>query len=635
MQTDFLFLKDELSAKNLWQSSTNLIALTVLAGIAATAYLAYRYGIAGPAFALSLTAAGFYLGAILFRFLLFAFSLIQIRKNSAAKSIVQQCSDKELPVYTVLVPLRHEVKALPGLIEALNNLDWPEDRLEIFFLVDDDDDITQDALKKHVLPRHIQVMIIPTADALIRSKPRVLNAILFQVSGEFLTIYDAEDRPEQDQLKKAYLTFRDSPEEIVCVQARLDYYNERQNILTRWFTAEYASWFGYTLPALDCLGLPIPLGGTSNHLRVEFLQKIGGWDSYNVTEDCELGMRIYRMRGRMKIMSYLPHKQEEKGRPIRVFDSVTYEEATSQLKNWIRQRSRWIKGFLQTFIVHTRNPLKAVREFGVCGFAVFIFFTGGTAVIHLMNIVFWTLSIAWLFNWNFIYAFFPPALHQIHVFTLIFGNAFFVLIHVLSALIEKRFLTALFALFIPLYWLLMAIACLKAIWQLIFKPHFWEKTMHFGEIKKQEEVKNGMAVKKILIIVIVTLALAVCKNSADAANVSFPGSVWSELKTQASPLNNYGAMAEGVVEQGAELSDASLGKLRINFFGELKYSFSPNGPTWYNYTAPGIGIRLEYPGQKSFVRFGFKISQENWQDHDSNTAATGFITVYRGWNLSK
>lgn len=144
-----------------------------------------------------------------------------------------------------------------------------------------------------------------------------------------------------------------------------------------------------------------------------------------------------------------------------------------------------------------------------------------------------------------------------------------------------------------------------------------------------------MTVKKILIIAIAALALAVCKNSADAANVSFPGSVWSELKTQASPLNNYGAMAEGVVEQGAELNDASLGKLRINFFGELRYSFSPNGPAWYNYAAPGIGIRLEYPGQKSFFRFGFKISQENWQDHYSNTAATGFITVYRGWNLSK
>lgn len=140
--------------------------------------------------------------------------------------------------------------------------------------------------------------------------------------------------------------------------------------------------------------------------------------------------------------------------------------------------------------------------------------------------------------------------------------------------------------------------------------------------------------KRVLILAVSTLVvlLAVAANAAD---ISFPGSVWSELKTQASPLNNHGAMAEGVMEQGAELSDDSLGKLKFNVFGELRYSFSPNGPAWYNYAAPGIGARLEYPGQNGFFRLGVKISQETWQGHNSNTAAVGFITIYRDWNLSK
>jgi glycosyltransferase XagB len=141
--------------------------------------------------------------------------------------------------------------------------------------------------------------------------------------------------------------FRAAGEETVCVQARLQYWNFSTNLLTRMFGLEYGYWFGAMLPGLDRLRLPIPLGGTSNHFRTDALRRLGGWDPHNVTEDADLGLRA-----------------AVEGYRVGVIDSHTDEEACSRVRPWIRQRTRWIKGYLQTTLVHSRRPVRLVRNIG-------------------------------------------------------------------------------------------------------------------------------------------------------------------------------------------------------------------------------------------------------------------------------
>ena len=207
-----------------------------------------------------------------------------------------------------------------------------------------------------------------------QTKPKACNFALRFARGEYLVIYDAEDRPEPDQLRKVVATFRRSPPNTACLQCRLNYYNASENWLTRMFTLDYALWFDQVLPGLERLNMPIPLGGTSNHFRIDVLRELHAWDPFNVTEDADLGIRI-----------------GQKGYRVGVVDSTTFEEASCHAGNWIRQRSRWIKGYMQTLLVHTRRPLHLIRSAGPLGFLGFVFFIGGTVLSGLLNPIFWVL----------------------------------------------------------------------------------------------------------------------------------------------------------------------------------------------------------------------------------------------------
>src|SRR5262249_39426187 len=264
----------------------------------------------------------------------------------------------DFPMYTVLVPLHREGKILPRLIQGLNNLDYPKDRLEILLLVELDEEQTQTAIHNYPLPAHFRQITTPPCQP--RTKPRALNVGLQEAHGQYIVIYDAEDRPEPDQLRKAIAGFRELPEHVVCLQARLNFYNRYQSFLARLFSVDYAAWYDQMLPGLTRTHAFIPLGGTSNHFRVEVLRQIGGWDPFNVTEDCDLGARLSRA-----------------GYGILMLDSVTWEEAVAQTGPWIRQRSRWVKGYLQTYLVHMRHPFQLWRELGLRGFIDFQMLVGG------------------------------------------------------------------------------------------------------------------------------------------------------------------------------------------------------------------------------------------------------------------
>jgi len=280
--------------------------------------------------------------------------------------------------------------------------------------------------------------------------------------GEFLVIYDAEDRPEPDQLRKAVAAFREADDDTVCVQARLRYWNDETNLLTRMFSLEYGYWFGVMLPGLDRLGLPIPLGGTSNHFRVEALRRLGGWDPHNVTEDADLGLRA-----------------AVEGCRVGVIDSSTDEEACARLKPWVKQRTRWIKGYMQTAIVHTRSPRRLIRQVGAADSIGFLLLIAGTPLTFLLAPPLWLGTASW-------YAFGEPNLPlvdsgvfwTIALVDLVVGNAIMIGLNVIGAIRDRGWRAAPFALLNPFYWVLHSVAAWRALWQLIRKPYYWEKTPH-------------------------------------------------------------------------------------------------------------------------------------------------------------
>src|SRR5581483_7145367 len=291
--------------------------------------------------------------------------------------LARQLKDDELPVFTVLVPMFREPEMLPMLAHALRQLDYPLGKLDIKIVLEAGDHATIEVARTLGLEGVFEVIRVPPSSP--QTKPKACNFALRFARGEYLVIYDAEDRPEPDQLRKVVATFRKSPPEVACLQCRLNYYNADENWLSRMFTLDYSLWFDQVLPGLERLNIPIPLGGTSNHFKIKVLRELHAWDPFNVTEDADLGLRL-----------------TQKGYKVGVVDSTTFEEACCHPASWVRQRSRWIKGYMQTFLVHTRRPLQFVRNSGLLGLLGFVCFIGGTVIAALLNPLFWILFLVWL-----------------------------------------------------------------------------------------------------------------------------------------------------------------------------------------------------------------------------------------------
>jgi len=367
---------------------------------------------------------------------------------------------ENLPVFTVLVPMFREAAMLPRLAESLRNLDYPLGKLDIKIVLEAGDIETITAARLLGLEGVFEIIIVPASGP--QTKPKACNFALRFARGEYLVIYDAEDRPEPDQLRKVVATFRRSPPNTACLQCRLSYYNVNENWLTRMFTLDYALWFDQVLPGLERMGMPIPLGGTSNHFRVDVLRALHAWDPFNVTEDADLGIRI-----------------GQKGYRVGVVDSTTFEEASCRPRQWIRQRSRWIKGYMQTLLVHTRRPLHFLRTAGPLGFLGFVFFIGGTVLAGLLNPVFWVFYVIWLVAAAASFdPIFPEPLLFLCLFNLLAGNGAFTYL-IMLAPIRRGWLELIpFSFTLFAYWVLISIAAYRGLWQLIRDPYFWEKTQH-------------------------------------------------------------------------------------------------------------------------------------------------------------
>jgi glycosyltransferase XagB len=405
----------------------------------------------------------FYLAAVLFKFLL-SFAGAQLERfKPISQAEIDALDDRDLPVYTVLCPVYKEPEVVAKLIESLKRVDYPQHKLDVILLLEEDDLATLDAATAAKPSITWRFMVVP--NSLPRTKPKACNYGLVFARGEFLVIYDAEDIVADDQLKMAVVGFRKSPPSTLCYQAALNYFNIEENLLTRMFTLEYSYWFDYLVPGLDHLGLPIPLGGTSNHFRTLELRKLSGWDPFNTTEDADLGIRASAMKYHVGFIN-----------------STTYEEANANVGNWIRQRSRWVKGYMQTFLVYSRHPIALIREIGLRNFLSFALFVGGTPVTFLATPIFYLLFvlglIGMLFGNQMVSVLFPRWVLYVALFNLVIGNFLGIYLNMIAIFLRKNYKLMPFALLNPVYWLLHSIAAYKALWQLFTRPFYWEKTQH-------------------------------------------------------------------------------------------------------------------------------------------------------------
>jgi cellulose synthase/poly-beta-1,6-N-acetylglucosamine synthase-like glycosyltransferase len=376
-----------------------------------------------------------------------------------ALELVPRTPDRDLPNYTILVPAYREANVVSKVIEHVLAIDYPLSKLRVLLLMEASDHETIAAARAARPPDCVRFVVVPAGGP--QTKPKACNVGLALADGEFLVIYDAEDLPEPGQLREAVARFAQADDDVVCFQARLNYFNARENILTRMFTLEYSFWFDYMLPGLDAWQLPIPLGGTSNHFRVDQLREIGGWDPYNVTEDADLGVRASAV-----------------GLKIGITDSTTWEEACSEWKAWIRQRTRWIKGYMTTALVHTRRPLQFWRTCGLRGVVGLLGLIAGTPAMFLACPLVWAF---WLFTFlgGSVPGFhMPDWVQTATTINLLAGNGAMIGFTALAARRRRQTHLIPYALLTPAYWTLHSIAAWRALWQLVVRPAHWEKTPH-------------------------------------------------------------------------------------------------------------------------------------------------------------
>ncbi|WP_135503763.1 glycosyltransferase [Roseovarius aestuariivivens] len=364
-----------------------------------------------------------------------------------------------LPRVSMLVPLFRETEIAHALIARLTQLTYPKCLLDVVLVLEEEDALTRQTLAQIDLPPWIRVVVVP--DGHPRTKPRAMNYALDFCEGEIVGIFDAEDAPEADQITRVARAFQAAPADVVCLQGVLDYYNSRQNWLARCFTIEYAAWFRMMLPGMARLGLAIPLGGTTLYFRRNALEELGGWDAHNVTEDADLGFRLARHGYRTDMVA-----------------TATFEEANCRPWPWVKQRSRWLKGYMTTYLVHMRRPRLLYRQLGARKFWGFqAHFVSAVSQVLLAPVL-----------WSFWLVFFglPHPLDAAVPPVVLMGCAgLFLAFEAINMTVNvaaifgsgHRHLIAWVAT-MPLYWPLACIAAYKALYELIVNPFFWDKTSH-------------------------------------------------------------------------------------------------------------------------------------------------------------
>lgn len=414
-------------------------------------------GLAIALAAVNITLAGSILRVILAGafFAIVSFRLLCVLTSLERRTDVEKKADSALPHYTVVMALKDEAAVAEQLVSNLAAIDYPSDRLTGLLVVEANDPVTRRAFERVRLPSWLGIHVAPPGAP--ATKPRALNIALGLARPGLLTVYDAEDEPHPLQLREAAARFAEADRRLACLQAplRIRRRDRPMTWMERQFALEYAVLFEIVLPALARLGLPLPLGGTSNHFRVESLLDIGGWDPWNVTEDADLGFRLHRLGYRSEMLT-LP----------------TMESPPPSLKVWLPQRTRWLKGFMQTLLVHTRRPL----ELGLAGLTVLAFTLGAAVVSACLQAPFlcWTAAVLL----EAAMAGYAPLLPPADLAVAGYGWAVAGLCMAIGAARAGVRTGAIDVLTAPLYWSLHSLAQSHALWRLVRQPFHWDKTPH-------------------------------------------------------------------------------------------------------------------------------------------------------------
>jgi cellulose synthase/poly-beta-1,6-N-acetylglucosamine synthase-like glycosyltransferase len=395
-------------------------------------------------------------------------------------------TDPLLPTYTIFVPLYREANMVPRLVESIERLQYPTHKLQVLLLLEQDDEETLATTCGMELPPHFETVVIPPGGP--RTKPNALDFGLARATGMYCVIYDAEDRPEPDQLLKAVAGFRDATPEVACLQARLAFWNTTSSLITRFYWAEYVVHFEWVLTGIAKLRLVPPLGGTSNHFITACLRKVaipqealpfdhhyaGAWDPYNVTEDADLAAAL-----------------AAQGYRIAMLDSTTFEEATSRARYADRQRRRWLKGYAQTGLVYTRRPWQYAKAMGVGKWFCFVLLMLGTPASLLLAPIFWAVTIAYLATRSpGIEALFPGPVYYAGVLLLVAGNLAIFYQMTIACLKRGSFGSVKFMLLLPVWWLFTCWSAYAAAFELAFRTHHWHKTAHGHDLEKEESTAS-------------------------------------------------------------------------------------------------------------------------------------------------
>ncbi|PCI05886.1 MAG: glycosyl transferase [Hyphomicrobiales bacterium] len=400
----------------------------------------------------------FYLASVLCRLALL--SGYEAKMVGPTTRELENIRQDTLPSYSVVVALHQEAGQVSDLCFHLSKLNWPKDRLEIKLICEADDTETIEAIRKLKLPDYFDLIAVPYAEP--RTKPKALNYALPLCTGKYLVLYDAEDQPDPYQLLEAYYKFQNGDPALVCLQAPLHIHNNSQTWLTRMFCLEYCTQFEGILPLLERWNVPIPLGGTSNHFKLAELKKLGAWDPFNVTEDADLGIRIYRA-----------------GYQCGTITHPTHEEAPPIFSVWLPQRTRWMKGWMQTILVHSRSPALIVKQMGWKSFLMFHLLITSVVLSSLLHPFFLFITIVQLLGYGGETLSILDAISRMSmVFVLIGGYLAYGLLAFLVLGHNKLTHFRVYLFTLPLYWLLLSTAGWRAAGQLLLNPHKWEKTRH-------------------------------------------------------------------------------------------------------------------------------------------------------------
>lgn len=365
-----------------------------------------------------------------------------------------------LPVISMIVPLYREAEIGRHLLRRLCRVSYPRDRLEVLLVMESDDEVTQKAIECADLPDWFRVIRVPQYEGL-KTKPRAMNYALNFCRGSIVGVWDAEDAPCPHQLTRVAYQFQNAPRDVVCLQGMLDFYNTSHNWISRCFTLEYAGWFRIVLRGLADLRLVVPLGGTTMFIKRDALKALGAWDAYNVTEDADLGLRLARMGWRTEML-----------------DVTTYEEANSQVLPWIKQRSRWLKGFMMTYIVHMRRPRELLQDIGLWRFLGLQAFFVGTLGHFLLAPILWSFWLVALGIGHPVAEALPQGFLLSAVLALLAFEALNTIIWIFGARASGRALLALWTPMMPIYFMMGCAAAYKALFEIFAAPFFWDKTTH-------------------------------------------------------------------------------------------------------------------------------------------------------------